>query len=196
MARAPADATTPSTAKFQSNAAPFSLAVVIYVAAATMLVILVLNLFTEGFTNSLLRMQSLNAIAFTAEGYRDIQIYAGGMVGILCCICALVYGLYSWAPPDQTSGIRECDSRGCLISGRPRIDLCVIWRVLSTIRYFQIFQVTPPRVLGTYGPFVKRLFGMGITASLVLIFVLIWSTIFWLSIKLGATISRMPNLFV
>jgi hypothetical protein len=66
--------------------------------------------------------------------------------------------------------------------------------MFANYQVLRIVSVTTPEVLGTYGAAARKVFGIGITAMLGILLVMLWSTMMWLSVALGSVVSRLPGL--
>lgn len=166
-----------------------TVAVAIYVSISVLIAILILNVFHQGFCNSLARMEKIKSISFTSDGYRDIQIYAGGLIAILCGACILIYGLYLGSVRHNATYFSVLF--GVSLSFGILGLLYVIFGAFFNYQIFNVLNVSAPEVLGTYGVLTKKLFGIAITSMIVIFCVIFLSTIIWSSIRIGDFVSRI-----
>jgi hypothetical protein len=189
LIRAPAGPARAPVAGTQGAA--FSVAVVVEVACATTLALLVMNVCAGGFTNALERMKSLASISFTAEGYRDTQMYFGGAIGVLCLSGTMICGFYLDSARPYATYLSVVS--GVLLSLGIQSLLYWLFGMFANYQFLRIVRVTTPEVLGTYGAVARKLFGIGITAMLGIFLVMLWSTMMWVSVMLGSMVSRLPG---
>ena len=174
-----------------TQGAAFSVVVVIEVACATTLAVLVMNACAGGFTNALERMKSLGSVSFTAQGYRDTQMYFGGAIGVLCLSAAMIYGFYVGSVRPYATYLSVVS--GVLVSLGVQSLLYWLFGMFANYQFLRIVRVTTPEVLGTYGAVARKLFGIGITAMLGIFLVMLWSMMMWLSVMLGSIVSRLSG---
>jgi hypothetical protein len=174
----------------RSGLSSFSIPIMIYVAVATTGAVLVLNFFCNVFTNSLDRMEALNSLSTTPEGYRDAQLYVGALIGTLCFCSALTSGLFAGALYPGATFLSVVS--GVAISLGMQGGLYWLFGIFLGYQVSQVFTISTPAVLGTYGPVVRRIVGSGITGISIAFLAIFWSILFWLSIKVGTLIRSLP----
>lgn len=168
----------------------FSVVVALYIAGATTFAFLTMNLFSDAFTNSLGRMKALGSLVFTPEGYRDAQVYFGGMIGFLCLFSVMVYGLYLGAVRPYASYLSIL--AGVALSLGMQALLYWLFGMFSNYQVLRIVRVNSPEILGTYGGVLKTAFGIAVTAMSALFVIFVWASLVWVSVKLGGFVSRLP----
>ena len=124
----------------------FSVLVALYIAGATTLAFLVMNLFSDAFTNSLERMRALGSLVFTQEGYRDAQVYFGGMIGFICLFLVIVYGLYLGAVRPYASYLSIL--AGVALSLGMQALLYWLFGMFSNYQVLRLVRVNSPEILG------------------------------------------------
>ncbi len=168
----------------------FSVLVALYIAGATTLAFLVMNLFSDAFTNSLERMRALGSLVFTQEGYRDAQVYFGGMIGFICLFLVIVYGLYLGAVRPYASYLSIL--AGVALSLGMQALLYWLFGMFSNYQVLRLVRVNSPEILGTYGVALRAAFGIAVTAMSAVFLIFVWASLVWVSVKLGGFVSRLP----
>jgi hypothetical protein len=175
---------SPSALKGES-----SVVVALYIAAATTLAFLVMNTFLDAFTDGLKRMKALGSLVFTEEGYRDAQVYFGGMIGFLCLFFVMAYGLYLGAVRPYASYLSVL--AGVVLSLGMQTLLYWLFGMFSNYQVLRLVRVNSPEILGTYGGVLRAAFGIAVTAMSALFLMGVWATLVWGSVRLGAFASRL-----
>ena len=135
-------------------------------------------------------MKALGSLVFTPEGYRDAQVYFGGMIGFLCLFSVMVYGLYLGAVRPYASYLSIL--AGVALSLGMQALLYWLFGMFSNYQVLRIVRVNSPEILGTYGGVLKTAFGIAVTAMSALFVIFVWASLVWVSVKLGGFVSRLP----
>jgi hypothetical protein len=124
--------------------AVFDLPSIFYFAVAITVGMLLLNILANGFINALNRLESIKSASFTAEGYRDIQIYFGGVLGLggLAFLCLYSFHLGYIRPTVSLVSVFIGVALPIFLQGLLYVSL----GFFLDYQIFKILTVTPPEV--------------------------------------------------